>query len=98
MTAPVPDGYDDMIRRFVLEQHELYRVLAARVRVLAVRLGRGDELADVLRSETHDLLGSSLTREQMASALVSVMCRVAQREDLLGTDTETPPWLQSVTD
>jgi hypothetical protein len=75
---------------FVLEQHDLYGALAGRVRAIRDRLD-GDDLADVLVAETEQILGSGMTREQIASALVSVMVRVAQGEDLLAAGAGTVP-------
>ena len=43
------------------------------------RLDGGGDLADVLVAETQQVLDSAMTREQIASALVSVMVRVAHK-------------------
>jgi hypothetical protein len=76
---------------FVLEQHELYGALAGQVRAIRSRLDGGEDLADVLVAETQQVLDSPMTREQIASALVSVMARVAQGEDLLAAGAGTGP-------
>lgn len=76
---------------FVLEQHELYGALAGQVRAIQERLDRGADLADVLVSETQQMLDSPMTREQIASGLVSVMARIAQGEDLLAPGAGTAP-------
>jgi hypothetical protein len=76
---------------FVLEQHDLYGALAVQVRTIRDRLDAGDDLADVLVTETEQILGSGMTREQIASALASVMARVAQGEDLLAAGAGTVP-------
>lgn len=80
---------------FVLEQHDLYGALAGQVRAIRDRLDGGDDLADVLVAETQQILGSPMTREQIASALVSVMARVAQGEDLLAAGAGTVPLILS---
>lgn len=76
---------------FVLEQHELYGALAGQVRAIRNRLDGGEDLSDALVAETQQVLDSSMTREQIASALVSVMVRVAQGEDLLAAGAGTTP-------
>lgn len=80
---------------FVLEQHELYGALAGQVRAIRDRLDSGEDLADVLVAETQQVLDSAMTREQIASALVSVMARVAQGEDLLAAGAGTAPLYMS---
>ncbi len=69
-------------RQFVMDQHQLYGVLAGRVVDMRQALDGGTDLADVLADETRMVLDSPMTREQIASALVSVLARVAQGEDL----------------
>lgn len=76
---------------FVLEQHDLYGALAGQVRAIRDRFDSGEDLADVLVAETQQILDSAMTREQIASALVSVMARVAQGEDLLAARAGTVP-------
>lgn len=76
---------------FVLEQHELYGALAGQVRAIRRQLLDGEDLAAVLVAETQQILDSAMTREQIASALVSVMARVAQGEDLLAAGAGTAP-------
>jgi hypothetical protein len=76
---------------FVLEQYDLYGALAGQVRAIRERLDGGVPLADVLVSETQQMLDSPMTREQIASGLVSVMARIAQGEDLLAPGAGTAP-------
>jgi hypothetical protein len=84
----VDDASDDPTQRaFVLGQHDLYGLLAGQVRAIRRRLDGGEDLADVLVSETREILDSAMTREQIASGLVSTMVRVARGEDLLAAGT-----------
>lgn len=64
-------------RQFVLGQYDLYGWLSLRVVEMRHALGRGEDLAAILVRETELVLGSDMTREQIASALVSVMMRQA---------------------
>lgn len=80
---------------FVLEQHELYGALAGQIRAIRRQLLDGEDLDAVLVAETQQILNSSMTREQIASALVSVMARVAQGEDLLAAGAGTAPLYMS---
>lgn len=73
---------DEDVRAFVLDQHRLYSALGERVRAIRRALDNGDDLAAVLTTETTMMIESPMTREQMASALASVLGRIAQREDL----------------
>lgn len=67
---------------FILGEHEIYGALASKVGEMRADLEAGTGLLQILVRETDYILSSPMTREQIASALVSVMARVAQGEDL----------------
>lgn len=81
---------NDAQQAFILEEFEVWRALTARVADLRGLLGAGQHLADVLAVEHAALLDSGMTREQIAAALVSILARLAQGEDLR-YDTPQPP-------
>ena len=81
--------YTQQQREFVLEQHEIYGALAAHIREIAAALDGGADVVDVLVKQTRLALATAMTREQLASGLVSLMVRVAGREDLLAPGAGT---------
>jgi hypothetical protein len=72
--SPSPAG-----RQFALNQYQVYGVLAHRVRVWRRMLlsAAGADPATLLAAETGSILASPMTREQLASALASLMLRAA---------------------
>lgn len=80
-------------RAFILEQHSLYGMLAGQIREIHAALDGGADVADVLLTQTQSALESAITREQLASALASLMIRVAQEENLLAAGAGTVPLL-----